>query len=96
MGTWEHRAILEGNKGTREQGPPPPPPPPTPPPPPPPPLGSPPYYPKEIEKQCVANSPSVYIPSYTNLITSSALNECPYFWSITFKTAAPQNVTDNT
>ena len=22
MGTWEHRAILEGNKGTREQGPP--------------------------------------------------------------------------
>ena len=65
-------------------------------PPPPPPLGSPPYYPKEIEKECVANSPSVYIPSYTNLITSSALNECPYFWSITFKTAAPQNVTDNT
>ena len=23
MGTWEHRAIFEGNKGTREQGPPP-------------------------------------------------------------------------
>ena len=45
MGTWEHRAILEGNKGTRT----------------PPPLGGPPNYPKEIEKECVAKSPSVYI-----------------------------------
>ena len=32
------------------------------------------------------------IHSYTHLVTSSALNE----WSVTFKTTATQNVTDNT
>ena len=33
--------------------------------------------------------------SYTLLITSSALDEC-LLWCITFKTAAPQNVTEHT
>ena len=33
--------------------------------------------------------------SYTLLITSSALGEC-LLWCITFKTVAPQNVTEHT
>ena len=40
-------------------------------------------------------SKCLYIHSYKHLITSSALITI-VFWSITFKTTAPRNVTDNT
>ena len=44
-------------------------------------------------KLCLSHSPGNDIYSYTPLITSSALNVC--LWSLTFKTAAPRNVTEH-